>query len=297
MSRKTIVITGCSSGFGRVTALSLAQQGWHVFATVRKEEDRESLRNEATERQAVENLTVLLCDITVEGQVKMLAQQVEVLLREETSDLAGSSGSVPRLDALMNNAGTAYGMPIELIPLEDLRAQFEINVVAHIAVTQAFLPFLKSARGTIINISSISGKTVTPMTGAYSASKFALEALSDALRLELAPFGVKVVLIEPASSPTSIWQTSLQRALDQLGERMEHSPYKPLMQFTIKGAQRAGQSGFPMERVSELVTKILASPKPRARYPVPATASLVVILRRFVPDFLWDRMIRLAFHW
>src|SRR5579884_1825315 len=120
---KTIVITGCSSGFGRVTALQLARSGWHVFATVRREADRESLLVEAANQGCKENLGVLLCDITDGAQIADLAKTI--------------SSEVSRLDALLNNAGTAYAGPLELVSPDDLRQQFEINVIAHVAVTQA----------------------------------------------------------------------------------------------------------------------------------------------------------------
>ncbi len=168
----SIVITGCSSGFGRVTALHLAKLGWHVFATVRKEADQASLLSEATTRGCKDKLTVLLCDITRAEQVAAMGQAVSTV--------------TPRLDALLNNAGTGYAAPLELLPLDDLRAQLEINVIAHLAVTQALLPLLKPARGVIINVSSVHGRLPVPIIGAYSASKFALEALSDVLRIELA---------------------------------------------------------------------------------------------------------------
>src|SRR5437660_420728 len=207
MSKKTIVITGCSSGFGRISALELAKRGWHVFATVRKEADQADLLAEAATLGCKENLTPLLGDITQTEQVAALTQTV----KEQLATMQTNS-----LDALLNNAGTASGGPIELVSLDDMRALFEINVIAHVAVIQHFLPLLKEARGTIINVSSVSGRIATPVTGVYSASKFALEAISDALRVELAPFGVRVVLIEPSSSPTNIWKTSIQRALQHM---------------------------------------------------------------------------------
>ncbi len=294
MTRKTIVITGCSSGFGRCTALALARRGWHVFATVRQEADRESLLTEARSQQCQENLTPLLCDIVQNDQIQALVCQVEELLREETGTDTPAS---PRLNALLNNAGTAYGGPIELLALDDLREQFEINVIAHVAVTQAFLPMLKAARGTIINVSSVSGQISTPVTGAYAASKFALEAISDALRLELAPFGVHVVLIEPASSPTSIWQTSLERSRQRLGERWENNPYVSLLNSAEKMATRSSTSGFPPQRFADTVVKILANPRPRARYGVPHLATVVMLLHRFLPGGIWDRLLRLAVRW
>ena len=294
MMRKTIVITGCSSGFGRVTAFALAQQGWLVFATLRKESDSESLLQEAELQHCRSNIVPLLCDITQHEQVAQLAQKVESLLRAEQ---ATDHDQLPHLDALMNNAGTAYAGPIELVPLDDMRSQFEINVIAHMDVTKVLLPLLKTAHGTAIYISSISGKISMPITGLYSASKYALEALCDALRVEVAPFGVHIVLIEPASSPTQIWQTSLQRSLDNLGDAKENSPYRRLIKAAEKAGLQSSKKGFPAKKVADMVVYILNSTRPRARYGVPASATAVMLLRRFMPDRLWDRMTRLILHW
>jgi NAD(P)-dependent dehydrogenase (short-subunit alcohol dehydrogenase family) len=150
---KSAVITGCSSGFGRVTALHLAQNGWQVFATVRREPDRDDLLAESQALGCREYLAALLCDITREEQVREMA--------------AVLTAAVPRLNALVNNAGAAFPAPLELLPLDALRSQLEINVVGQLAVTQALLPLLKAARGTIINVSSESGRVVFPITGAY----------------------------------------------------------------------------------------------------------------------------------
>jgi NAD(P)-dependent dehydrogenase (short-subunit alcohol dehydrogenase family) len=299
MTRKSIVITGCSSGFGRSTALELARHGWHVFGTVRKTADRDNLLQEAVEQQCQENITPLLCDITKPEEVLALAQQVQELLLTDSTEKADlvHATAIPRLDALMNNAGSAYAMPIEMMSLEDLRAQLELNVVAHVGVIQAFLPLLKEAHGTIINISSISGKISVPVTGAYAASKFALEGISDALRLELAPFQVKVVLIEPASSPTNIWQTSLERSMRRLGDQVNTGPYKKLLQQSIQQAKRASQHGFPPQRVATLVLRILSTARPRARYGVPGSATVLMFLRRVLPDRVWDFLIHRSLHW
>ncbi len=294
MSRKTIVITGCSTGFGRYTTLTLAERGWHVFATVRKEADKASLLAEATQRNCQENVTVLFCDVTRTDEVSALAREVERLLHMETGV---AESETPGLDALLNNAGSAYGGPIEIVPLDHLREQFELNVFAHVAVTQAFLPLLKVARGTIINVSSISGRISIPVTGVYSASKFALEGLSDALRVELAPFGVHVVVIEPGSSPTRIWKTSLERAMQRLSQYKDSGPYARLLQRAEKSIELASRSGFPAQKFVDLVVRILNTPRPRARYSVPATTAVILFVERFVPTRLRDRFIRRILRW
>ena len=281
---KTIVITGCSSGFGRVTALHLARNGWRVFATVRSEADQASLLVEAMAQGLHERLTPVLCDITDEAHVQGLARTVS----EATS----------RLDALLNNAGTAYPAPVELLSLDDLRAQFEVNVVAQVAVTQALLPLLKAARGMIINVSSQGGRVAFPLLGPYHASKFALEAMSDSMRVELAPFGVRVVVVEPGSSPTAIWETSLQRALQGLTRRgVDASAYQLLIDSVRRGFVSLAKNGFPPQKFADLVLKILNTPHPRARYALPLRARLTMAARRFMPDEMWDRIVRQVLKW
>ncbi|MBV9616383.1 MAG: SDR family NAD(P)-dependent oxidoreductase [Ktedonobacteraceae bacterium] len=294
MKRKTIVITGCSSGFGRITSLTLAKQNWLVFATVRQDADREQLLSAARELSCENNLRVLLCDITNAEQVTAMARQVEELLSVENAEAATPHSS--GLNALLNNAGTAFGGPIELLSIADLRAQLELNVIAQVAVTQALLPLLKAAQGTLINVSSVGGRIATPMVGAYSASKYALEAISDALRIELAPFDVHVVLIEPTASPTNIWQTSLDRALPDM-ESHRTGPYARLLTVIEKVARRSSRSGFPSQLFADTVVKILASPKPHARYVVPRSAVLQIALKQLLPDSLWDYLVRRTLKW
>ena len=274
----SILITGCSSGFGRATTLHLLTRGWRVLATVRHDADRDSLLAEGRHP----NLTVVVADITKKDDVARLA---EIVARE-----------APALDALVNNAGTAFPGPIELLPIEDLRAQLEINVVAQIAVTQAVLPALKQARGTIVNVSSVGGRISTPLVGAYSASKFALEALSDALRLELIPFGIKVVLIEPGGSPTAIWKTSEDRMAGvAIGDGA--APYQPLVDRLRKVSDEAMRSGFPPQLFAETVEHILGSRNPKPRYPIPGEVRTHLLLKRLLSDRMWDRLIRRALGW
>lgn len=296
MVKRTVVITGCSSGFGRCTALELVRRGWHVFGTVRKDEDRAELLAEVAAAGYAEQLTLFLCDITQSEQVANFAREVAASLRQE-QEVSLADSIAPPLNAIINNAGTAYGGPIEILPLNDLRAQLEINVIAHVGVIQAFLPMLKAAHGTIINVSSISGKFTTPTMGPYSASKYALEAISDTLRLEVAHFGVHVVLIEPGSSPTGIWKTSLQRSMSSIGDQKEESVYAPLLRTVEKVATRSSRTGFPTQLFADTVVRILESPHPRARYGVPFSASLLLFARRFLPDRLLDSLIRLIMHW
>ena len=179
---KSVVITGASTGIGAACALHLDQWGWRVFAGVRKQGDAEALRAQGSAR-----LTPVSLDVTDTVSISTAASAV-----------AGAVGAAG-LAGLVNNAGIVVPGPIELLPLSDLRRQLEINVVGQVAVTQAFLPLIRAGRGRIVNMGSIAGRMATPFTGAYGASKFALEALTDALRLELQPWGISVSIIEPGA--------------------------------------------------------------------------------------------------
>jgi NAD(P)-dependent dehydrogenase (short-subunit alcohol dehydrogenase family) len=194
---RTIVITGCSTSFGRVTAFYLAERGWRVLATVRQEAQRAELLAAAAAKGLQDRLSPFSCDITLPADVQRLAQRV-------AEQGAG-------LDALLNNAGTNYPGPLELVPFDYVRAQLDINLFAHLAVTQALLPALKNARGTVMNVSALGGHVALPLNGPYNMSKLALEAMSELLRVELAHFGVKVVIVVPGASPTPIWETSRRR--------------------------------------------------------------------------------------
>ncbi|HEY0753010.1 MAG TPA: SDR family NAD(P)-dependent oxidoreductase [Ktedonobacteraceae bacterium] len=281
LPQKTMVITGCSSGFGRATALRMARLGWRVFATVRKEADQAALREEAARLGYQDRLLPVLCEITDAAQVAGLRDVV--------------SGSVEGLDALMNNAGTAFAAPLELLDLDDLRQQFEINVVAHVSVTQTFLPLLRAAQGTIINISSVSGRYSAPVVGPYAASKYALEALSDALRVEVAHFGVKVVLVEPGSSSTHIWATSRQHA-EKLN-KYRAGPYGPLLARVEQFTNQAEKHGFAPELVAETIEQILSTARPKTRYLVPKKEGRVIFLRKFISDRQWDKQMRKVMQW
>lgn len=290
-TKRTVVITGCSSGFGRITALALAGLGWHVFGTVRKETDQASLLEEAERRGCQQNLTILFCDITQAAQITHLLEQVTTLIQADVP-----VGSEPCLHALINNAGTGYGGPMELLPIDDLRAQFEINLFAHAAVTQAFLPLLKTGRGTIIMVSSVGGRIATPITGAYNASKAALEFISDAWRIELAPFAVRVVIVEPISSPTNIWNTSMERSMQQISPQ-HGGPYERLLKVSERVARRSSRQGFPPQVFADTIVRILESERPRARYAVPWYAAIPMLIGRFLPDRLWDFLVRRSLRW
>jgi NAD(P)-dependent dehydrogenase (short-subunit alcohol dehydrogenase family) len=196
------------------------------------------------------------------------------------------------LSGLVNNAGMVVAGPLEFLPIEELRRQIEVNVVGQIAVTQALLPLLRKGRGRLVNIGSISGRVAVPLLGPYCASKFALEALTAALRMELRPWGISVSIVEPAGIATPIWEKSLARGdllMADLPPEVQEC-YGKLIAAQRKRAIGASTQGIPVGEVVRPVLHALTSKKPRARYPVGRIARLGAILR-LLPDGVRERII------
>ena len=269
MAKKYIVITGASKGIGRATALLLATRGFQIFAGVRNEADGERLVAEGGSA-----IKPLLIDVTDQAQVTAAVQKV--------ASIVGDVG----LNGLVNNAGIAVASPLEFIPLAELRNQLEVNVIGQIRVTQAFLPLLRQAQGRIINISSMAGRVAGPWTGPYHASKFALEALTDSLRQELAPWGIKVVSVEPGIIATSIWETSLARGRRLVAQLpvQAHSLYGERIQKRIARAEQSAGSGIPPKQVAVVILKALTIRRPKTRYTVGNDAKIAVNLIARLPD-------------
>lgn len=275
--RSAVLITGASSGIGFSTAVRLARRGTIVFAGIRRQVDGEALLRENSDR-----IKPMLLDVTDEVSLQRARTRIESL-REF------------RLDALVNNAGIAVAGPLELLPQAELRRQFDVNFFAPMALTQAFLPLLRESGGRIVNVSSIAGKMSVPFLGAYSASKFALEAASDALRLELAPFGVAVSVVEPGDVRTAIWRRSSEaslRLLEQMSPQ-EREQYETMTRAMIVAAQRAERNAIPPERVAQAIERALFARRPRARYLVGAGARLRLVLGR-LPEFVRDPLLLAA---
>ncbi len=267
---KTVLITGTSTGIGRASALLLARSGFEVFATVRKQEDAEMLGAEASE-----SLRTLLLDVTDPATLEAAVGEV--------SAAVGEAG----LDGLVNNAGVAVPGPLEFLPLDDFRRQMEVNVTGQLAVTQALLPLLRKAKGRIVNVGSIGGRSTMPFAGAYCASKHALEALSDALRMELDPWGVAVVLIEPGSIATPIWGKGLGATVPAEAHRLYGKTLESVRRLI---AGRVAGAAAP-ERVAEIIHEALIADEPKTRYLVGRDAYLRLVMQRFLPDRLRDRLI------
>jgi NAD(P)-dependent dehydrogenase (short-subunit alcohol dehydrogenase family) len=226
-------------------------------------------------------LKPLIIDITDQTSIEAAVAVV--------SEAVGTDG----LSALINNAGIATPGPLEFIPLDHLRHQFEVNVFGQIAVTQAFLPLLRQAHGRIINIGSIAGLLATPFNGPYSATKHAMEAFSDALRGELQPWDIKVILLEPGSISTPIWQKGKKLGRAMLADLPEQviKLYGPAMDAFEKSALKVAARGIPSEVVAETVAKALTTAEPRSRYLIGQDAVVQATLARFVPDRARDRLI------
>jgi NAD(P)-dependent dehydrogenase (short-subunit alcohol dehydrogenase family) len=274
--RGAVVITGASTGIGRACALTLDALGFRVFAGVRKSSDGESLRRGSSVR-----LTPIFIDVTDEQSIAAAA--------EEVSREVGDAG----LAGLVNNAGIAIPGPLEYLPREELRRQLEINLVGQLAVTQAFLPLLRKARGRIVNISSLAGKLTTPFNGAYSAAKHGIEAFSDALRMELAPWGIHVSVVEPGTIATAMPKKLLQDAATVLsnlpdeGRERYGSDFETYVRELAEHAQRGSQP----EVVARAVVHALTARTPRARYPAGTPAGRMLMLYRLLPDRLLDSVI------
>lgn len=279
-----VVITGASSGIGEATALALARAGWLTFAGVRSAEAAERLSALASAVGVGALLQTLLLDVTDDPQIAAAA----ALVGEECRRCG-----VP-LRGVINNAGIAVAGPLELLPLDRLRASLLINTVGALAVTQAFLPQLRAARGRIINLSSVSGRVASPFLGPYAASKFALEALSDALRVELHPWGVRVILIEPGPIATPIWEKGFALALGD-GEALGTSPYAPFLPRVRARFLRAAASGQPPELVAATILRALTVPHPRARYLLTRGPLGFTLFARCAPDWLRDLVFGVAF--
>jgi NAD(P)-dependent dehydrogenase (short-subunit alcohol dehydrogenase family) len=272
----TVVITGASSGIGKASALHLDRLGFSVIASVRREEDAMTLRAEASER-----LSTILLDVTDPAS---LAAAIEVVTAAvEDVGLAG----------LVNNAGIAVAGPLEFLPVAELRRQLEVNLIGQLAVTQAFLPLLRKGRGRIVNVGSLSGKIAMPFVGSYSATKFAMESLTDSLRIELRPWRISVSLIEPGFTATPIWEKSNASAYDlfkTLPPQAEHLYGKAIPKIRTRYAY-LGKNGTSPLAVAKSIAHALTSRQPKTRYAVGRGAVLGSAIFARLPDRLRDTLI------
>lgn len=252
--------------------------GWRVFAGVRREEDAESLRGEGSAR-----MTPLMLDVIDAGQIADAADRV--------AEVVGDAG----LDGLVNNAGIAVPSPLETLPIEDFRRQIDVNLTAQVAVTQALLPAIRSATGRLVFVSSIGGRIAFPFTGAYNAAKFGLEAVGDAFRQELRPWGISVSIVEPGTIDTPIWERGESEA-DRVGAGVpaRDELYGRAIERYREVIRKTAARGIPPHRVAGAIEHALVSGRPRTRYLVGLDARIQARLRLLVPTPIFDRLIARA---
>jgi NAD(P)-dependent dehydrogenase (short-subunit alcohol dehydrogenase family) len=266
----TVLVTGASSGIGEATALHLRELGFDAVAAVRKDED--------AERLAARGLRTARIDVT---DVDSIAAA-----RAELGDrpLAG----------LVNNAGIAVAAPLEFLPLDQLRHQLEVNLIGQLAVIQRFLPALRAGRGRIVNVSSIGGRVALPLVGAYHASKFALEAISDTLRREILSQGVDVIVIEPGGVKTPIWSKGNELATELISDMPPEAASlygSQIAAIRKETAKIADETGIDPSEVAKAIGHALTAKRPRARYLVGRDAKMRAPAAAVLPDRLLDRLV------
>ncbi|CUA80658.1 oxidoreductase [Anoxybacillus suryakundensis] len=269
-SPSVALVTGASSGFGLLVSVALAREGYRVVASMRNRQNKEMLATVACEAGVYDQIEVVSLDVTDFAAAESVV-----------SDVINRYG---RIDVLVNNAGFAVGGFVEELELEDWKRQFATNVFGLVAVTKSVLPVMRTQRsGKIINISSISGRIGFPAMGSYVASKFAVEGFSESLRLEMLPYGVYVVLIEPGSFKTNIWSKGLQEMSVRSG-----SPYEKEMKTIVQYVNRVAKTAPPPDEVIRQIIKVVQSPTPHLRYPVGRGVALTLMLKNLLPWKWWE---------
>lgn len=273
---KAVVITGASTGIGAACAIHLDRSGFLVFAGVRRMQDGTELRQRGSQR-----LIPLLLDVTDVESIR----KAQVIV----SDQVGRGG----LYGIINNAGIAVVGPLEAVPIADLRRQLEVNLIGQVAVTQAFLPLIRKARGRVVMMGSIAGRTAMPLMGPYAASKFALEAITDALRLEVRQWGIQVSIVEPGAIATPIWEKSGRDATDlEAATRPElRDLYGALICSVRAIVRQAAERAIPAEVVAKSVENALTATRPKTRYLVGIDAKLRALMAKLLPDRISDQVL------
>ena len=268
-----VVVTGTSTGIGNATAKELARSGFYVLAGVRHDTDADAIRGK--------NIEPVMLDIINEAHIANLVKRINDDPEERP------------LRALVNNAAIEINAPLEVLPLSEWRRQFEVNVFGQVAMIQALLPALFESRGTIVNISSIGGKAAMAGYGPYASTKFALEGLSDALRRELDPFGVNVIVIEPGGvvSPMS---AQVRIKAEKITNEMtpEHRiRYSGLMHAMVSLAESYIKNAVPAEKAGQIIADTITSKRPRTRYTIGRDAAMVRFMNWILPDRMLDKLI------
>jgi NAD(P)-dependent dehydrogenase (short-subunit alcohol dehydrogenase family) len=276
-NRGTVLVTGGTDGLGRAAAVLLAEHGYRVFAGGRGAERRTALDEFAREHKLpLETLELDVCD--------------DASVNAAVSEIERRAGPV---DILVNNAGIAIAAVMEEVSLADLRKQYETNIFGVLRTTQRVLPHMRQRRrGRIINMSSIAGRISSPIMGPYSSSKHALEAISDSMRLELYPFGVAVVMIEPGYIETSMNRTAAELS-STYAKGAAHSPYRVVYQGFLSSWQKTRKaSKYRPEDCARVILQAIEETPPRARYLVTREAKIAAFMRLVMPDRVFDRGVR-----
>ncbi|MEO7040347.1 MAG: SDR family NAD(P)-dependent oxidoreductase [Candidatus Elarobacter sp.] len=270
---EAVVVTGASSGIGAATAVAAAQAGFLTFAGVRRDVDARHVET------LHPNVRAVRIDVTDAASIAAAAE------------LVAASGLALR--GAVSNAGIAVAGPMEFLPVDQLRRQFEVNVFGSVEVAQAFLPQLRRSRGRLVFVGSISGRLAVPFIAPYSASKFALRAIVDAMRVELRPAGIAVALIEPSSVKTPIWQKGRDSRGAMLGllppQAMER--YRTQIEAVFRSTESEERIAIPVERVSQAILHALTARKPRSSYLIGAPARAGSLIAH-LPAGLRDRALR-----
>ncbi|WP_106195600.1 SDR family NAD(P)-dependent oxidoreductase [Umezawaea tangerina] len=270
-TQELVVVTGASTGMGASAARELARRGFHVLAGVRRDRDADAIRADGVEP--------VILDITEPEHVRALAARVAADARP--------------LRAVVNNAGIQVNAPVESLPMERWRWVFEVNLFGHVAVTQALLPALLDSGGRVVNISSVGGKVAMATYGAYAGAKFALEAVSDSLRREVAPLGVHVVVVEPGGVRTEIAHRGVATANDLAAGMTpaQHERYGGMVEATNRLMATGTASGVTADAAALVIAKAVTARRPRTRYTVGRDAALITRLVRVLPDRAVDRVV------
>ncbi|MEX1998275.1 MAG: SDR family NAD(P)-dependent oxidoreductase [Gemmatimonadales bacterium] len=263
---RSALVTGATKGIGWSTALLLDHLGWRVFAGYRSAANADALRRHASAR-----LTPIQLDVTNDDDQASAAEAVG-----------------PSLDALINNAGVVVTGPLEFIPPDQLDMQFAINVRGPVTLIQRLLPALRTAQGRIVNVSSVNGRLAMPFSLPYAASKFALEAVSDGLRVELRRWGIRTVLVEPGAIATPLWDTSRERAVRTFSDLPAEASQLYGGTFAALARVRTPRRAIPPERVARIIVKALTARHPRARYVVGWDARFGILSKALLPTWLLD---------
>ncbi|WP_434042915.1 MULTISPECIES: SDR family NAD(P)-dependent oxidoreductase [Sorangium] len=273
--QEIVIITGASTGIGAATARELARRGFHVLAGVRRDRDVDAIRGPGIEP--------LILDITNPDHILALATRVH-------GDPQGRA-----VRALVNNAAMAVNAPVEVFAIDEWRRLFEVNLFGHIAVTQTLLPALMRSKGRVVNISSVGGKVAMATYGPYAGTKFALEAVSDSLRREIAPLGVQVVVVEPGAVRTEMPGRAIASAHEVASTMTpeQSQRYGGLVQAIIAQTAYHTKSGLPADAAAKVIAKAVTARKPRTRYTVGREAALLTLVR-ILPDRILDLLFAAA---